>query len=447
MSAKNSSKKSKTLYQRAKKVMPGGCSRNTILLDPHPIYVASGKGCIVTDIEGNRYTDFSNNMASLIHGHANPAIVNAVTKQLKKGSAFMMATEAEIEFAEHICRRSTSFDQVRFVNSGTEAVMSCIKVSRGFTGRPKIAKVEGAYHGPYDYAEVSQTSTPKNWGRIGQPSRNAAAKGTPKSTLSDVIVLPFNDPDRAQKLLDRHADQIACVLIDPVPHRVGLIPAQKNYLKMLRAWTKKNGALLVFDEVVTFRSAFGGAQEALGVRPDLTAMGKMIGGGFPIGAIAGRRAAMGVLNPLKKPLRVPQAGTFSANPISMTAGRVAMEQFDHDAIERLNELGHRVRRGLRQAAIIARAPVTVTGFASMFRIHIKPHTPKDYRETYSSLAESRYLTTLLNEYLGRGYALINTGTGMLSTPMTNKTIDRFCEVSLDAFRHMQRDEPGRREAS
>ncbi len=427
--------KSVGLYERAKKVMPGGCSRNTILRSPHPIYVANGKGCTVKDIEGKEYVDFANNMASLIHGHANPKIVEAVGKQLKNGTAFMMATEAELEFAEHMCDRNQGFGQIRFMNSGTEAVMNCIKVARAYTGRPMIAKVEGAYHGAYDYAEVSQTSNPDNWGRVGEPERIPVACGTPKSALSDVVVLPFNDPERSVRLLDRYAEQIACVLVDPVPHRVGLMPASGEYLTELRQWTNINRALLVFDEVVTFRSNYGGAQETLGIKPDLTALGKAIGGGFPIGAIAGRYQVMDVMNPHNKPLLVPQAGTFSANPISMTAGRVAMELFDKSEVERLNVLGEQLRRNLREAIGIAGVQYSITGFASMFRIHTKPLVPRNYREAFSSPAESSQLFLLMDQLLRRGYSLINTGTGMLSTPMTQTTIDRFSEVCLDVFKH------------
>ncbi len=424
------------LFRRAKKVMPGGCSRNTILRKPHPIYADTAKGCHIVDIAGNRYVDFANNMASLIHGHAHPAIVEAVTRQLKKGTAFMMATEAELAFAEHMCSRNKNFDQIRFMNSGTEAVMSGIKASRAYTGRPKIAKVEGAYHGLYDYAEVSQTSNPQNWGNVSRPKRNPVARGTPKRALADVIVLPFNDVQRAEKILNRHAEEIACVLVDPIPHRVGLIPAQPAFLKMLRRWTRTNDALLLFDEVVTFRARVGGAQEAFGIRPDLTAMGKMIGGGFPIGALAGSRKAMSVMNPEKQPLLLPQAGTFSANPISMTAGRVAMELLDQDTITRLNELGERVRAGVRQAANVAQAPVSVSGFGSMFRIHMKQHVPKNYRETYTSPEESQQLVTVLDALLDYGYSIIGTGTGMLSTPMTETTIDRFTQRCLDVFRRL-----------
>jgi glutamate-1-semialdehyde 2,1-aminomutase len=280
--------RSQALYDRAKKIMPGGCSRNTVLRKPHPVYAAHGKGCQVTDIEGVRRVDFSNNMASLIHGHAHPKVVEAVSAQLAKGSAFALATEQEVVYAEHLLSRNPNFEKIRFVNSGTEAVMACLKASRAYTGRPKIAKVEGAYHGLYDYAEVSQCPTPANWGDLHHPASVPVARGTPKAALDDVVVIPFNDPEHAVAILDEHRDDLACVLIDLMPHRVGLVPIYEEFIEALEAWTKANGALLVLDEVITFRGGYGGAQERHNIHPDLTAMGKIIGGGFPVGALAGR---------------------------------------------------------------------------------------------------------------------------------------------------------------
>ena len=178
--------KSQALYDRALGMMPGGCSRNTILRKPHPIYAAHAKGCTITDIEGVKRIDFSNNMASLIHGHAHPKVVEAITEQVKKGTAYAVGTYQEIEYAEHLLSRNSDFERIRFANSGTEAVMACLKASRAFTGRPKIAKVEGAYHGLYDYAEVSQCPTPKNWGKEAHPASVPVSHGTPQAALDDV---------------------------------------------------------------------------------------------------------------------------------------------------------------------------------------------------------------------------------------------------------------------
>jgi glutamate-1-semialdehyde 2,1-aminomutase len=231
--------RSAQLYERALKVLPGGASRNAVLRKPQPFYVAKGEGCYVTDLDDVQRIDFANNMASLIHGHAHPKIVEAVTKQVAKGTAFTFATEVEVRFAEHMVARSASFDKIRFVNSGTEAIMCCLKAARAFTQRPKIAKVEGAYHGIYDYAEVSQTAQPANWGDAEHPQSVPVTRGTPSGVLNDVIVIPFNDPERAIALLNEHAADLACVLVDPLPHRVGLMRASTEFIEALRAWTRR----------------------------------------------------------------------------------------------------------------------------------------------------------------------------------------------------------------
>ena len=308
------SNRSKELFERAQASLPGGVSRNTLLRDPHPIYVSHGSGCRVVDVDGVERLDFANNMASLVHGHAHPMIVEAVTEQLHKGTAFTLAAEAEIEYAEHLCSRAPSFDKVRFMNSGTEAVMAGLKAARAYTGRSKMAKVEGAYHGAYDYAEVSQAPGPETWGDKDSPNPVPLAVGTPQGVSNDVVILPFNDAAAAIKILDQQADEIAVVLIDPMPHRVGLVPASNEFVRAIYEWTRKNGALLMFDEVITFRSEFGGLQSRYGIEPDLTSMGKLVGGGFPVGVLAGKDDVMSVFVRGEKGLRLPHSGTFSANP-------------------------------------------------------------------------------------------------------------------------------------
>jgi glutamate-1-semialdehyde 2,1-aminomutase len=428
---------SSKLYERALKVLPGGVSRNAVLRKPHPCYAVKGEGCYVTDLEGVRRVDFANNMASLIHGHAHPAIVEAVTAQIRRFTASTFATEVEVLFAEHMCNRSRSFEKIRFVNSGTEAIMCCLKVARAYTGRPKIAKVEGAYHGLYDYAEVSQTAAPANWGDIDHPASVPVAHGTPAGALADVIVLPFNDPERAIALLNEHAAQIAAVLIDPLPHRVCLQPASKEFIRAIGRWSKLNGALMVFDEVITFRSEYGGAQEWYDIRPDLTAMGKIIGGGFPVGAIAGRADVMDALNPLAEKVLVPHSGTFSANPVTMTAGLKAMELFDREAVAKVNALGERARRQIAEVIESVDANACVTGAGSLFRIHLKNTPPRNYRESYTGPTEAAALRGILDYLFAHGVMMINTLSGTITTPMTTNEIDLLCEVLAGAFKSVK----------
>jgi glutamate-1-semialdehyde 2,1-aminomutase len=416
-------------------------SRNTVLHRPHPFYAVRGEGCYVTDIEGVRRIDFANNMCSLIHGHGHPAIVAAVTEQLQRGTAFTFATEAEVVYAEHMCGRSPSFEMIRFVNSGTEAVMSCLKAARAFTDRAKIAKLEGAYHGMYDYAEVSQTSNPANWGDADHPRSNPVTRGTPQAVLDDVVVIPFNDPEAAIRILGEHTGELACVLVDPLPHRVGLMPATREFIRALHRWTQDDGSLMVFDEVITFRSEYGGAQAWFECSPDLTALGKMIGGGLPVGAIAGRADVMDVLNPLAEKVLFPHSGTFSANPLVMAAGLTAMRLFDREAVARLNALGDRVRRQLAEAIAASGFPASVTGAGSLFRIHMTPETPTTYREAYVDPERARLTKALLDHAFEHGVMLISTGSGALSTVMTEREIDTLCDILLDGFRELKRRMP------
>jgi len=428
---------SATLYERARKVMPGGCSRNTILRKPHPLYVENGAGCYVTDVEGVTRIDFANNIASLIHGHAHPTVVEAVSAQLRKGTAFNLGTEAEIEFAEHMCSRNAGFENIRFVNSGTEAVMGCIKAARAYTGRPKIAKAEGAYHGLYDYAEVSQTANPSNWGDAHSPHSVPVAYGTPKSALGDVVVIPFNQAEQALEILDRHRDELACVLLDLMPHRVGLVPASQEFVHAIYDWTRENNALMVCDEVITFRSSYGGAQDWHDVRPDLTAMGKMIGGGFPVGALAGRQDVMSVMDPLADKVLFPHSGTFSANPVTMTAGLVTMELYDKTAVTNLNRLGDLARESISEAIRLADVPACVTGGGSIFRIHMKSEIPTTYRTAYMTPKETKTIQALLDHLLDNGIIMINTCSGALSTAMTEKEIEILTETLLAGFRRIK----------
>jgi len=428
------SMKHEELYSKACKVLTGGVSRNTVFRKPYPIYAAKASGCYVTDMEGVERIDFANNMAALIHGHAHPAIVEAVIEQLKKGTAYTTGTIPEIELAQLLQQRQPSFERIRFVNSGTEAIMAMMKASRAFTGKPKIAKAEGAYHGTSNFAEVSQAANPSNWGDIDNPNSVAHVYGTPKGMLDNVVIFPYNDIKRTLAILDRHADQLACVMLDPIPHRVGLVKGSDEFVEAIYNWTRKNNALLVFDEVVTFRVNSGGAQESYKVKPDITALGKIIGGGFPVGALCGRADVLSVLDPRSEKLLFPHSGTFSANPITMTAGFTAMQLFDKQAIESLNALTTIAVKQIKEAIKLADVPISITGAGSMFRIHLKEKAPITYREAYQPKEE----TTLINELLDfmlfkENIMMINTLSCMFSTVLTQKEVDRLSEGLYRAF--------------
>src|SRR3954466_1663359 len=372
---------SRSMYDRALASLPGGNTRTTVFMKPYPIYAARGEGCRVWDVDGNEYIDCINNFTSLIHGHAHPVLVKAATDQLALGSAFGLPTQSEVELAELLVSRLPAVEQMRFTNSGTEAVMMALKAARAFTGRPKIAKCEGAYHGSYDYAEVSLDPVPDAWGR-NAPVSVAYAKGTPEKVLEDVVTIPFNDVEAAVSLIREHGRELACVLVDPTPNRAGLAPAEKAYLTALRQITRQVGALLIFDEVITFRLGYHGAQGLWDIDPDLTALGKIMGGGFPVGASAGRKEFMAVFDPRHGKPALPHGGTFSANPVTMRAGLAAMELLDETAFQRLDLIGERVRTGINETFARCGLAGGTVGLGSLLKIHFADRPIRDYRSAY-----------------------------------------------------------------
>ena len=416
------------LWQRAQTVMPGGNSRTTVFMAPRPIYAAEGEGCWLTDVDGERRLDLLNNYTSLIHGHAHPAVTDAAARRLARGASFPLPTPEEIDLAALLAERVASVEQVRFTNSGSEAVMVAIKAARGFTGRPKIAKFEGAYHGSYDWAEVSLGSSPANWGPLEAPASIPYSKGTPPSVLDEVVVLPFNHARLAAARIEREAENLAAVILDPVPNRVGLIPARAEFLAAVREVTSAHGILLIFDEVISFRVGHGGAQGVFGMRPDLTTFGKIIGGGFPVGAVGGRADVMAVFDPRDGKPAVPHGGTFNANPVTMAAGLAAMRLMDEAAYARLDEMGETLRSGLRACLERAGVPGAVTGMGSLFRIHPSDRVLVDYRSAVADDAEKQRLDRLHRALLDHGVLISPTGLGCLSTAVTEAEIEYFLEI-------------------
>lgn len=418
--------RSRALYDRGLKVLPGGITRTLPWQEPFPVYAARGEGAYIIDVDGTRRLDLLNNFASLIHGHAHPAVVEAVRRQVGNGSAFTLPTEQEVALAETICGRAESFEQVRFCNSGSEAVMSAIKAARAITGRPKIVKAEGVYHGAYDYAEVSLDSSPSNWGN--DPNSIGYSKGVPKGVTDDVVVIPFNDVEASERIIRAHAGAIAAVLLDPAPSYLGFVQISKPFIAMIERVTREIGAVLILDEVITFRSHTGGAQTLLGVNPDLTTLAKIIGGGFPVGAVAGRREFMRIYDHREGKPGLPWSGTFTANPVTMTAGKVTLDLLDSAAIDRLNQLGDRLIDGVNAAFAKSSFPGQVTGFGSSFMIfgHTRPVT--DYRSGYSTPEETRRVAALQHALTIEGFHIARTGKGFLSTPMTEADIDRFIDA-------------------
>jgi glutamate-1-semialdehyde 2,1-aminomutase len=421
--------RSRDLYERALKVMPGGVTRIQPWQPPFPVYAGSASGAYITDVDGGRHLDFTNCFSAMIHGHAHPGIVAAVTMQLAKGTGFNTPTESEILLAEHLCERIPGIEGIRFCNSGSEAVMHAIKAARAYTGRPVIAKIEGAYHGAYDYAEVSLDSTPDNWGN--EPTSTPYAIGTPKGVLADVVALPFNHPLESARILRANAAKLAGVLLDVLPAAVGCVPATKEFLALVTETARDVGALVILDEVVSLRLHYHGGQALFDVDPDLTVAAKIIGGGFPIGAVGGKARVMAVFDHRQgKPL-VPQGGTFTANPVTMTAGLAAMKLLTHEAHHHIDRLGDRIRTGV--AEIFSRRGVRgqITGMGSIFKIHMHTRPIIDHRSHYASDEEARILTEVQIELLKRGHLISAKGYGFITTPMTNANIDDFLSAADD----------------
>src|SRR5215470_565340 len=420
--------KSAALFAEAQRVMPGGNTRTTVYMAPYPPYADSGEGCWITDVEGDRRLDFLNNYTALVHGHAHPAVVKAATERLRRGTSFPMPTPEEVELASVIVDRVPSADQVRFTNSGSEAVMMAVKGARAFTGRPKIAKFEGAYHGSYDYVEVSLASTPESWGPLTAPASTEYSHGTPPAVLDDVVVLPFNRPEPAIARIEREARHLAAVVVDPVPNRVGLMPARREFLRALREVTERLGIVLIFDEVISFRVGYHGAQGAFDVRPDMTTLGKIIGGGLPVGAVTGGAEVMAVFDPRGGQPRAPHGGTFNANPVTMAAGLTAMRLLTPDAYARLDELGTKLRASLDACFKHAGVAGAVTGMGSLFRVHPTDRELVDYRSTRTTPEKSERLRRLVQGLLEHGILISVTGLGCLSTPMGDAELESLVET-------------------
>lgn len=423
------SSRSAALNQRARHVLPAGNSRATITRAPYPLYAAEATGAEIVDVDGNRYLDFNNNMTSLIHGNAYPPVVEAVARQLARGTGFAMATEVEVQLAELLSARVPSFERVRFMNSGSEAVMNLIKVARAYTGRPKIAKVEGCYHGSYDFAEVSLSNGP-NDRRGSAPIAKPYCAGTPQSVLDEVVVLPFNDVPTMEALIERHADELAAVVIDPAPLALGMARFSADYLAALKRVTGRHGVLFCLDEVVSLRMGFAGAQGHLGLAPDLTAIAKMIGGGFPVGGLAGSAQVMAVFEDgADAPAPMHHGGTFNANPVTMTAGLVAMTDMDGARFQALNALGDALRERLRGLLAERGVAGQVAGWGSLFSVHFHERPLKRLDDVWPSREEARTARFMRDFLQNQGMWMFGMGVaGCLSTATTSSHVDALCEA-------------------
>ena len=419
------------LHREAARYMVGGTSRIHYFYPPYPIYARSGSGCRLTDVEGVERLDFLNNMTSLIHGHADPHVNRAIVEQLERGTAYSEPSEPEVRLARLLVERVPSIERIRFANSGTEAVMLAIKLARAFTGRGSVAKFEGFYHGYYDYVQVSYSSGPGDWGTQQRPASVPSSGGLADSVAGDIVVLPFNDRQSVERLLGEHGRSLAALIVDPLSNRAGFPRPLDGFLDFLRRITAQLGIVLIFDEVISFRLAFGGAQAKYGGDPDLTTLGKIMGGGLPVGAVGGCAEIMALLDPSTGPPAVASGGTFSGNPLTMAAGLAAMERMTPAAFERLDLLGERLRQGANAALARAGMDAQLSGDGSLFRLLPTSKPVVSHRSLPFDPAAGALLAGLHRGLLEEGIIISRDGLGCLSTPMGEAEVDLFVGA-LDA---------------
>lgn len=432
------SNRSKQLFERATRVMPGGNSRHGVFLSPFPAYADHASACRVTDVDGVERIDCVNNWSSLIHGHGNPRIVEALREQTERLMAAGMPTESEVRLAELLVERLPGVERLHFSNSGSEAVLFAVRAARAYTGRSAIAKVEGAYHGNIDAMTVSVAPFGVDAGPDHAPRAVPSSEGIPASVLDETIVLPFNDAEAAEALIRRHADSLAAVVIDPMVSRMGLVEATPEFLTRVRTVTEELGVLLIFDEVFSFRLGYHGAQGLYGITPDLTALGKIIGGGLPVGATGGRADVMAVFDQTRPPLRVEHGGTYNANPLTMAAGHACMAQLTPQAFERLDQLGDHMRQGLAAALRDAGITGTVRGRGSLVGLSFSDAPVASFRDLEFGPQQRQRLAHLHAHLYNSGVLMVPYGMFILSTPMTTEVIDSVVARVAEALEQIAR---------
>lgn len=379
---------SQELFEESKKIIPGGVSSPVRAFKPYPFFVAKGEGSHIYDVDGNSYVDHCLAYGPLILGHADKTVVSDLTNQLTMGTAYGAPTENEIKLSREVINRIPSAEMVRFTNSGTEATMSAIRVARGFTKRDKISKFEGAYHGAHDYCLVKGGS-----GAACLPD----SLGIPLDTTKNTLTVPFNNEEALTELIEKEGENIACIIMEVVMGNIGCVEPKDGYLEFLRKITEENGIVLIFDEVITgFRLATGGAQEYYGVTPDMTTLGKIVGGGLPMGAFCGKKEIMELVAPNGP---VYQAGTFSGNPISVQAGLSTLKQLNKDFYTSLNKKGEFLRSNIHDIVDELSLDISPVGLGSMFQIYFNPNEVTNYAEAQESDSERFlvYFRQLLKE--------------------------------------------------
>lgn len=410
------SKKSKEVLEKARKYMPGGDTRTSIWFEPYPFWIDQAVGCRFTDIDGNEYLDMHNCYTTMILGHANPRVVAAVREQCARGTALGALVPTVVRWSELVCGMVPTIDKVRFTNSGTEAVMMAIRLARGLTGKDLILKTDGCYHGSYD--------------PVVFPSD---AAGISRGNRAESMIVPFNDRKAAEKAIIENKDRLAAVIVEGAMGAGGMIPPRDGYLEHLRKVTRENGVLFILDEVISLRLAWGGVAAIYKIKPDITTMAKIIGGGYPVGAFGGREELMQQLSPAVR--KVYHAGTLNANPITAAAGVATMEQLNARVIDDINKLGESFADGVRTVLKKLNIKGQVTGIGSLQNVHFsdKPVLDgKSAREANKELLHLYYLAML-----ERGIFSASRGLYVMSTPMTQKEINMAVKAAEDTMTELK----------
>jgi glutamate-1-semialdehyde 2,1-aminomutase len=384
--------------------------------------MARGDGCHLYDEDGNDYLDFSNNWTSMVLGNNHPKVVEAICNQAPHGSAMAAPLARAYEWAKILCDRIASVEKVRFCTSGTEAVMFAVRAARAYTGKDKILKMEGNYHGSYDIMEMTV-----GWRKL--------PPGIPKSVEQDVLVTPFNDKATAEKLIKENKDELAAVIVEGIMGAGGMIPPEDDYLKFLQQVAHDNDVLLIADEVISFRLATGGAQQIYDFQPDLTAMGKTIGGGLPVGAFGGRDEVMAVYSPRhKRPAH--HAGTFVASSIAVAAAVAGLKELTPDAIDRINSLGWSLRDKLQGILDDLKIKAQITGYGSLQQVHFTPE--KVSTASTAFFTQNRDVLRLFHlSLMNKGIFIPNRGFFAISTPMTEADTDKAAEATAECLAELK----------
>lgn len=384
------------------------------------------------DEDGFKLLDFQNNYTSLIHGHAHPETVEAVREQIAKGSAYTAPFEKQIELSAILTQRFPSVDMIRYTNSGTEANMHALRIARAYTGKAKIIKTEGGYHGTTDVFEASVDPNIKKAGTLDQIKVIPESRGVSENALKDVLVVPFNDIERTRKMIEEHHRETACIIIEPIMGSAGQITPDLEYLKFLREITEQYHIVLIFDEVVTGRLSLGGAQKFYGVTPDLTTMGKIIGGGTPVGAFGGKQEIMQLYDPREK--KMYHSGTFNGNAVTMAAGLATMKAYNQEAVDYVNGLGTLFKEGVLKIYDKLGLNMKISGAGSIYNILFTDKEVKNYRDVASAHEELNKV--LYMSLLTKGVFDAERGMFCMSTAMTKEDIRFGLDTLETSLREM-----------